>query len=125
MSATVDVLLELERQGWDSLCDGTGHVFYGETMTADGVMVLADGSVMDRRAVVAALREAPAWSSYVIEDARLVGAGPDSACLVYAASAHRGDEPPFRAIMSSVYVRVDDRWRLALYQQTPMVRPVD
>ena len=121
MSATHDILLELERRGWDSLCDGTADGFYADIMTSDGVMVLADGSVMDRGAVVAALGQATPWSSYEIEAARLVGHGSDSAGLVYVGSARRGGGPPFVATMSSVYVWLDGRWRLTLYQQTPKV----
>ena len=44
----MDELIELERAGWTSLCDGTGDDFYGRTMTSDGVMVPANGSVMTR-----------------------------------------------------------------------------
>ncbi len=43
-----DTLMKLERQRWDSLCDGTGAEFYGRVMAEDGVMVLANGAVMDR-----------------------------------------------------------------------------
>ncbi len=113
-------LERLERRGWDSLCDGTGAEFYGALMTDDAVMVLADGSVLDRAAVVAALRDAPVWRSYEIDQARLIDAGSGSAALVYRAVAHRGDdEPPFTAWMSSLYVDDGEGWRLALYQQTP------
>ena len=59
----MDELIELEQAGWASLCDGTGDDFYGTTMTEDGVMVLADGSVMSRTEVVAALGKAPPWLS--------------------------------------------------------------
>lgn len=114
-------LLELERRGWDSLCDGTGAAFYGDLMTEDGVMVLANGVVMDRETVVASLEHAPAWRTYDIRDARLVDAGPDGVALVYVGTASRdGDAPAFVGLMSSVYVRRDGRWRLALYQQTPV-----
>ena len=117
---TRDTLLELERRGWDALCDGSGAAFYGETMTEDGLMVLADGSVMDRGAVVAALGQAPPGAGYEIRDVRLVEIGSDGACLVYVGSARRDDGSGFVATMSSVYVRRNGRWRLALYQQTPM-----
>ena len=89
-------------------------------MTDDGVMVLADGSVMDRDAVVASLEHAPPWQSYDIEDVRLVGAGAEAAAIVYVGTGYRdGDQPAFVGIMSSVYVRQGGQGRLALYQQTP------
>lgn len=115
----VDTLLELERAGWDSLCDSTGSEFYGATMLADAVMVLANGMVMDRRTVVNALSESPPWRTYEISDVRCVPIDDDNAALVYTGTAWRdGAEPAFRGAMSSVYHRTGDTWRLALYQQT-------
>ncbi|WP_308291786.1 nuclear transport factor 2 family protein [Microbacterium jejuense] len=117
----LDELLELEHQGWTSLCDSAGADFYGRLMTPDGVMVLAHGMVLDRDAVVASLDEAPPWRTYEITDERLIPLGDDHAILVYTGRATRdGDEPPFVALMSSVYTRRDGAWRLALYQQTPV-----
>jgi hypothetical protein len=114
-------LLALERRGWDALCDGTAAAFYGEVMTDDGLMVLANGAVLDRDAVVAALGQSPPWRSYQLADLRLVGAGPDSAALVYTGRAARDeDAPPFVGAMTSLYVRTDGVWRLALYTQTPV-----
>jgi hypothetical protein len=116
----VDELIELERAGWTSLCDGTGDEFYGRTMPGDGVMVLANGTVMTRDEVVAALGQAPPWASFEMDDLRVVPLGDDSAALVCVGTGHRdGDDPPFIGIMSSVYVKRDGGWKLALYQQTP------
>ncbi len=116
-------LVSIERRGWDSLCDGTGGGFYGSLMTDDAVMVLANGAVMDREAVVESLRQAPPWRTYEIDEVRLIRSGSDSATLVYLGSAYReGDEPAFTGVMSSVYRHRDDAWHLALYQQTPILR---
>ena len=94
-------LVDVERLGWDSLCDSTGADFYGKIMTEDAVMVLANGAVMDRSAVVDALRQAPPWRRYDISDARLIEAGLDSVVLVYVGSAYRdGDD-----LISSVRCR--------------------
>jgi hypothetical protein len=49
----LDELLELECAGWRSLCESTGDRFCGDLMTADAVMVLANGAAMDRGAVTA------------------------------------------------------------------------
>ncbi len=115
-----DDLLELEHAGWDALCRGEGATFYGELMTEDGLMVLAHGQVLDRLGVVSSLRDAPAWDDYRIDNPRLVTTGDSSAALVYRATAHRDGAAPFVALMSSAYVRVTGRWRLALYTQTPV-----
>ncbi|KRD09611.1 hypothetical protein ASE48_06155 [Mycobacterium sp. Root265] len=121
MDNVVDTLLELERAGWDSLCDSTGSEFYGATMLAEAVMVLANGMVMDRQTVVNALSESPPWRTYEISDVRCIRIDEDNAALVYTGTGYRdGTEPAFRGAMSSVYHRTGDSWRLALYQQTSM-----
>lgn len=118
--SVLDVLLDLERHGWDSLCDSTGSEFYGDLMLPSAVMVLANGMVMDRDSVVSALSDSPPWRTYDISDVRLVAVDDDNAALVYTGTGYReGDEPAFVGAMSSVYHRVDGRWKLALYQQTP------
>jgi hypothetical protein len=115
----MDELMELERAGWASLCDGTGDDFYGRTMSGDGLMVLANGTVMSRDDVVAALGQAPPWSSYEMDDVRVVPIGNDSAALVYVGTGHRdGEDEPFVGVMSSVYVKREGQWQLVLYQQT-------
>lgn len=118
-SAAGEQLLALEHAGWRALCEGTGDRFYGDVMTDDAVMVLANGAVMDRAAVVSALGQAPPWARYAIDDARVIMIAVDVAALVYAGTGWRdGDQEPFVGAMSSVYHRTDDGWKLALYQQT-------
>jgi hypothetical protein len=112
-------LLELERAGWDSLCNATGSEFYGAIMLADALMVLANGMVMDRDTVVASLSKAPPWRAYDIDDVRLIEVDADNATLVYVGTAYRdGEEPAFVGAMTSAYHRTDDGWKLALYTQT-------
>jgi hypothetical protein len=114
-----DTLLDLERRGWDSLCDGTGSAFYGSVMTDDALMVLANGQVMTRDEVVQALSAAPPWDSYELADVRLVMAGAGAA-LVYVGTARRQGADDVVCAMSSVYVATDEGWRLVLYTQTPV-----
>ncbi|MFZ0835718.1 MAG: nuclear transport factor 2 family protein [Mycobacterium sp.] len=118
-NAVLDILLKLERAGWDSLCNATGSQYYGGVMLPDAVMVLANGMVMDRDTVVSALSESPPWRTYDIADVRLIIVDDDNAILVYTGTAYRdGDEAAFVGAMSSVYHRTGDGWKLALYQQT-------
>jgi hypothetical protein len=114
-------LLELEHRGWEALRDGAGADFYGSTMTEDGVMVLANGVVADRAAVVDSLRDAPRWQRFEIDSPRVVRTGADSAALVYTGRAWRdAAEEPFVGAMVSTYLRSDQGWRLAVYTQTPV-----
>jgi hypothetical protein len=115
----LDDLAALERQGWESLCDGTSADFYGRLMTSDGVMVLANGQAMTRDDVVTSLRHAPTWDDFELSDVRLVTTGRDGGAIVYRGAATRGDTA-FAGLMSSVYVEVNGTWRLALYTQTPI-----
>jgi hypothetical protein len=80
-------LVEPEQAGWASLWAGTGDDFYGRTMIEDGVMVLADGSVMSRSDVVAALGKASPWASYEMDDVRVIPLGEDVAALAASARA--------------------------------------
>lgn len=121
----LDDLLILERRGWDSLCDGTGAEFYGDLMTEDAVMVLAHGVALGRDAVRASLAEAPTWDRYEIREERLVPAAENTATLVYTGHATRAGSPPFEALMASTYTRREGRWRLTVYQQTPIPQPAD
>lgn len=115
---SLDALLALEHQGWDALCTSTGGAFYGDLMTEEGRIILVNGVVLDRDAVVASLDQAPAWDEYELTEPQRVTIGRDAAALIYRAVARRGDDPPFEALMSSTYVLAEGRPRLALYQQT-------
>lgn len=121
MDHTIETqLLELEHRGWQALCDGTGAKFYGQLMTDDAVMVLAHGHAFDRDAVETSLQDAPTWDSYAIDDPTVLILGSDHAVLRYTGAGRRSGEADFVALMASVYIRVENTWRLAHYQQTPV-----
>ncbi len=111
-------LLELEDQGWTALSSGNGAEFYDEHLADDARMVFPFG-VMTRADSVEAMRAAPPWSRYQIQDPTVVQLTPESAVLTYRAIAQRDGQPEYRAWMSSVYVLRDGRWKMALHQQTP------
>lgn len=119
MDAVTDELLALERAGWKALRRGDAAAFYGDVLTDDGVMIVADGTELGRDAAVAALSGSSPWTDYAIESAHVVGRVAHAATLVYRATARREDGETFTAAMTSTYVRVSGRWRLAVYTQTP------
>lgn len=120
-STSLNELLTLERDGWESLCAGTGADFYGRMMTEGGVMILAHGFVLDRQQVGESLNNAPPWRTFSLAEERLVPVNDSSAVLVYRGTAWREtEEPEFSAWMATTYVKLEGQWRIACYQQTPL-----
>jgi hypothetical protein len=117
---TLNSLLMIENDGWLSLTKSRGGDFYSALMTPEAVMVLVNGMVLDRDTIAASLNDSPRWDEFQINDARVVPVGSDAVALIYRARSIRKDEPPFEALMSSVYRQADGEPRLALYQQTSL-----
>jgi hypothetical protein len=112
-------LTTLEERGWQALSEGTGAEFYDAFLTDDALMVLPF-AVLDRHSAIAAMRDAPPWTSYSLSDVQVVRLGDAAAMLVYRATAQREGEPEYRALMSTTYVRIEDEWLVKLHQQTPL-----
>lgn len=108
---------QLERLGWEALSGPDGAAFYEDLMADHGLMVFS-GLTLDKRATVHAIRGEQPWSRFLLDDVRVVESG-DTAVVAYHATAQRGEADKYRARMSSVYARVDGRWRLLLHQQSP------
>jgi len=111
-------LIELERRGWDALSAPNAAAFFGELMTDDAVMVFP-GTVMTKRESLAAMTSARPWASYRIEDIRVLRVGSGGRLVLYRAIAKRATGAPYDALMSSIYVRRSDGWKMVFHQQTP------
>lgn len=85
---------------------------------AEDAVVVVPGAVLTRDECIAAIAATPEWDEHAISDARTVPLGADSAVLTYRWRSRRGADS-YAAVMSSVYARRDDAWRLVLHQQTP------
>ena len=116
----LETLSGLEEEGWKALSEGRAAEFYEREMVEEAVMVLPMPVVLDKAGAVAAMSQAPPWASFSIEEPRLLRLGPDSASLVYRATAQREGSPRYRALMTSTYVRRSGAWKLALHQQTSL-----
>lgn len=117
-------LVGLERQGWDALVAGRGPEFYARMLTPEALVVVP-GMLLDRRQTLASWEGLPPWSAYEFSDERVIPLGTQAALVTYRVSARRSsDEEPYRARLTSVYVRSGgsehDGWRLAFHQQTPL-----
>ena len=117
MTDTTDIET-LERSGWEALSGPDGARFYAEVMADDGFMVFPS-LVMDKQAALSAIRQAEPWSAFDLNDVR-VTAMQEAALIIYVAVGQRTGQPPYKAVMSSVYVRRGDDWKLLLHQQSPV-----
>jgi len=70
--------------------------------------------------ITATVADGPRWQELEIDVQGLVQPAADVAMLTYRASAIRGDDERYRALVGSGYVRRDDGWKLMYHQQTPL-----
>ncbi|WP_449064885.1 DUF4440 domain-containing protein [Planomonospora algeriensis] len=112
---------DLERQGWQALSSTPEAAagFYERILDSEVVMLLPGGLALDDRAAVVASMSGRPWSSYELGDLRVSHPTGDTGLVVYGAVARRDGDPPYSALISSLYVRRPDGWKLAFHQQTP------
>jgi hypothetical protein len=100
-----------------TLGDGDGDAYRRHLM--DDAVVVVPGDAMGKEETARAIDAGPRWDDTAFADERLVRLGDDVALLVYRFDGVRGDDR-YAALMGSVYVERDGRWRLAFHQQTPL-----
>ncbi len=120
MPVTAEELAALERQGWDALSsDGeTARAFYDEVLDERVVMLLPGGKVLDDRATIVESMSGQPGTAYALDGMRTFRPTADTGVVTYGAVAER-DGQQYSALMSSIYVRRNDGWKLVFHQQTP------
>ena len=111
-------LVALEHEGWGALVAAEGGRYYGEHLTLDALMAFPFG-VLTREATIEAMEAAPPWARYEIADPQVVALSDDSGILVYEVVAQRPGAEPYRAVVSTTFVRAGDEWKVAFHQQSP------
>lgn len=110
-------LLDLEAQFW------TGDVeFYRRNLAEDVVFVTPmPNGILNRQQAIAAVESTPRWHKVDFGRSRLMSITDNAAVLSYGVSALRkGEDVAYAALISSVYVRRNGAWLLAMHQQTPL-----
>lgn len=112
-------LLDLEEAGWQALSTpDAGPEFYGRILDDTVVMLFPGGLRLDDRDAILGSMAGRPWTSYRLESPQAVLPTPDTGLVVYGVTARRDDDA-YSALVSSLYVRRDDGWRMVLHQQTP------
>lgn len=114
----LDVLVDVEREGWEALRAGRAGAYYRVHLAPEALMAFPFG-VLTREQAVEAMESAPPWTSYDLQDPRVIALTPDSGIVLYRVVAQRAGQEPYVAMVSSTFVRRDGAWQLAFHQQTP------
>jgi len=110
-------LWDTERSLWLEGVDA-----YDRHLATEAVMVFGPIGIMDRKAILASLKDAPRWSHVELSQRTTISPSPDVTVFAYGAEAKRGDET-YSALCSSTYLRIGQDWWLAQHQQTPAAQP--
>jgi hypothetical protein len=113
-------LLEVERRLWKNDVD-----LYRDNLVEDALLVFPETGVIDRSFALDAIRIENAagsrWADVTFEDVRALPLVPDAAVLTYRVTARWAHESTeLTALASSVYVRRNGGWKVALHQQSPV-----
>lgn len=115
-----DELWVCERRFWLDSAN-----FYKECVVQDALLVLpAPRGILDRRAGMEAVRNAPRWLDVTFSCQHSLRATEDAAVLAYAARADNGSpEQLYYAYCSSTYVRARQSWMLVAHQRSAIADP--
>ena len=113
-------LIELEEQGWRALSSSgeAAAEFYQRVLDDTVVMLLPGGMVLDDRAAIVQSMSGQPWSSFELQDPRVIQPTADTAVVTYGVVAQREGALEYSALMSSMYVRRPNGWKLTFHQQT-------
>lgn len=109
----------LEDAGWHALTTTNGSAFYDEVLTDDATMLFPGVGLLDRGDILQSIRETAPWEWYEMHEEQLRFPLPGMALLTYRARARRSDQPPYEALVSSLYVSAGGGWKLAFHQHSP------
>lgn len=110
-------LLNLEEHFWKG-----EHSFYRANVAEEGLMVFPPpAGILSKAEVMESVEKGQRWIDVAFDQVHFQPMTDDAILLVYQAAAYRsGQEGPYRAFISSLYVRDGENWFLAFHQQTPL-----
>lgn len=113
---TVEELLPIEKSLWTG-----GPAAYREHVDDTCLLAFTKmAGVSSRDEIMATVADGSRWRELEIDVQGLVQPAADVAMFTYRASAIRGEDERYRALVGSGYVRREDGWKLMYHQQTPL-----
>jgi len=113
-------LRALETQGWESLSKGkeAAQEFYRSLLTDDAVMVFPGGLLLRGKEEILKSIGSQPWETFQFEETYEIALAENAGTIIYKVTARRKGSATYIALISSLYVRRDGEWKLALHQQT-------
>jgi hypothetical protein len=116
--ALLTELLTLEERFWTRDAG-----FYRDNLDDLCLMAFTEmAGVFGKADIAKTVDESPRWTGVRLEPQGLLEPTQAFAVLTYRAAATRGDGEPYRALVSSGYVKRHGAWKLAFHQHTPQNR---
>ena len=115
-----EILLSLKEQALEATRRHDGQ-FYRDYLADDAMAVVPFG-VFDKAAIVRQMtaRDAP-FKSLRVTDTRAIILSPESGFVTYKATFEsQTDQKTFDAFVTTVYAKVQGKWKGVFYQQTPL-----
>lgn len=110
-----DELLDIEKTLWAG-----GVADYRRALDGDCLVAFEQmAGVSSRDEIAATVEDGQRWHDLEIKVDGLLQPTGDVAILTYHATAKR-DGSPYKALVSSGYVRRDGGWKMMFHQQTPV-----
>jgi hypothetical protein len=109
-------LARVERGFW------TGGVDYFRAHTAETCLLAFPqmAGTFSREEVAATARDPLRWKELETDERAFLQPTGDAALIAYEARAIRGNGERYRALVSTLYVRRGDGWKMAFHGQTPL-----
>lgn len=108
-------LMKLEKGFWTEDAD-----YYRAHVDEECLIAFADFVGLRGNEEIASMRGDSHWTNIKLNEKGLVQLSDDAVVLSYEASANRTTGEPYKALVSTGYVKRDGEWKMAFHQQTPL-----
>lgn len=115
-------LFEFEKQGWEALSTGkeVAQEFYRSLLIDDAIMVFPGGMLLKGKDEILKAIGSQPWKNFKFEETHTISLAENAGAITYKVTARREGSATYIALISSLYILRDGKWRLALHQQTPI-----
>jgi len=112
MQSRKDAVLELERGFWEKSNDPE---FYKENLLEDGISIIGSMGFVKQAGAIKMSKDSKPWTNVKMQDMHILDLNDETVAVAYhGEGTQEGMDKPYRATVSSVYVRKHGKWKLAL-----------